>query len=139
MEHLKERVAYLKGLSEGMKIDETTNEGKLLKEIISVLDDFAESISELDEVQDEISEYVEDIDDDLSDLEDGFYGEEDDDDDEEIEFYEVECPICHETIVVEEETFIKDNKIVCPNCNNEVEIEFDCECGCDCGCEHEDK
>lgn len=31
MGYVKERVAYLKGLFAGMNIDESTNEGKLLK------------------------------------------------------------------------------------------------------------
>ncbi len=132
MEHLKERVAYLKGLADGLKVDEKSNEGKLLKEIISVLDDFAESIVELDEVQDEISEYVESIDEDLSDLEEDFY-------EEDSEFYEIECPICHEIVVVDEEAFDKESNIVCPNCNNQIEIDFDCDCDCGCECGHDDQ
>lgn len=136
MEHLKERVAYLKGLAEGLKIDEKSNEGKLLKEIISVLDDFADSIVELDEVQEEIAEFVEEMDEDLSELEEDFYEE---DEEEESEFYEIECPICHEIVVVDEESFVKDTTIVCPNCNNQIEVDFECECDCDCGCEHEGK
>lgn len=137
MEHLKEKVSYLKGLAEGLKIDEKSNEGKLLKGIIDVLDDFAEAIIELDEIQDEIAEYVEDIDEDLSELEEDVY--EDDDEEEDEEYYEVECPICHEIVVVEEEALVSESAIVCPNCNNQIEIECDCECDCGCGHEHEEK
>lgn len=136
MNNLKERVAYLRGLAEGLKIDESSNEGKLLKGIIGVLDEFADAIDELDEVQDEISEYLEHVDEDLAELEEDYYDEEDDQDEEfDSEYYEVECPICHDTVVVEEEAFEKENKIVCPNCNNEIEIEF--EGMCDCGCNHD--
>ena len=36
-----EKVAYLKGLAEGMAIDENSKEGKLLKAITDVLADLA--------------------------------------------------------------------------------------------------
>ena len=37
-----EKVAYLKGLFEGMEIDESTKEGKLLKAVVDVLGELAE-------------------------------------------------------------------------------------------------
>ena len=37
MGYLSERVSYLRGLADGMKLNEDTNEGRLLKEIIEVL------------------------------------------------------------------------------------------------------
>ena len=37
MGFLRERVSYLKGLCEGMKLDANTNEGKLLTAIIMLL------------------------------------------------------------------------------------------------------
>ena len=51
MEFLNERVAYLKGLAEGMKIDENNNEGKLLKNIIEVLEDISEAIMDIEDSQ----------------------------------------------------------------------------------------
>ena len=38
MAYLSEQAAYLRGLAEGMKIEESSNEGKLLLKIIEVLD-----------------------------------------------------------------------------------------------------
>ena len=52
---LSEKSAYLKGLMEGMKLDTETNEGKLISEIISMLQDVAENVSDLEEVVDCIS------------------------------------------------------------------------------------
>ena len=49
MGYLLEKVAYLQGLAEGMKIDETTNEGKLFLNILDVLDEMASSIEDLSE------------------------------------------------------------------------------------------
>ena len=51
MEFLYEKVAYLKGLSDGLDIEESTKEGKLLISIIDVLEDFANAIVELDKTQ----------------------------------------------------------------------------------------
>ena len=53
---LSEKSAYLKGLMEGMKLDTETNEGKLISEIISMLQDVAENVSDLEEVVDCISD-----------------------------------------------------------------------------------
>lgn len=69
MKTILEKVAYLKGLSDGLKIDSTTNEGKLLNEIIEILEELALSIDDLDYRQELIVEDLEDIDMDLSDLE----------------------------------------------------------------------
>ena len=67
MSYLGERVAYLRGLSEGLDISEQTAEGKLLLKMIEVLEDVADSINEIEQTQDEMDEYIQDIDEDLGD------------------------------------------------------------------------
>ena len=52
---ITEKVAYLRGLSEGMSIDEKSNEGRLLKAIIDVLDDMAFSIADVEDGLDAVS------------------------------------------------------------------------------------
>ena len=47
---ITERVAYLKGLAEGMELNTDKREGKLLAAIIDVLEDIA---LELEDIQDE--------------------------------------------------------------------------------------
>lgn len=144
MEYLKEKVSYLRGLADGMKIDEATDQGKLIKAIIETLDDFAEAITDLGEEQDYIGEYVEDLDEDLAEVEKDFYedyDEEDDEDEEddyedyEDEYYEVECPNCHEKVVLEEDMLFDENGVFCPNCNAEIELDINDE-DCDCGHHH---
>jgi len=78
---LTEKVAYLKGLVEGIGVDETTSQGKITKAILDVLDDMAFTVSDLEDSTSELYEELEAIDEDLGALEDEFYGEEDDDDD----------------------------------------------------------
>ncbi len=44
---ISEKIAYLKGLMEGMKIDEQSNEGKLFAAIVDVLDEVALEVEDL--------------------------------------------------------------------------------------------
>lgn len=142
MNYLRERVAYLKGLADGMKLDTSTNEGKLLRAILEVLDDMALAVDDIEEAQELLSEQVDEIDDDLADIENLLYGvdEEDEeeyyDDEDDDEAVELECPHCGETVDLED-AFMRGNTILCPHCNKEIEIEFDCDCE-DCADSEED-
>ncbi len=143
MNYLKEKVAYLKGLAEGMRLDYTTNEGKLLKAILEVLDDVALAVDDIEEVQEQLSEQVDEMDEDLAEIESLIYDlddedcdDEDDDeddeddyeDDEEEVFAEFDCPHCGETVNLQD-AFMKKDTVLCPHCNKEIEIEWSCDCG----------
>ena len=75
MSNINDRVAYLKGLAEGMKLTDETNEGKLLLKMLDAMQDMAEEITALRKDHDELDEYVESIDDDLADMEEYLYDE----------------------------------------------------------------
>lgn len=135
---LTEKVAYLKGLVEGIGVDETTSQGKITKAILDVLDDMAFTVSDLEDSTSELYEELEAIDEDLGALEDEFYGEEDDDDDCccdcEDDIYEVVCPNCNEEICIDSH-ILEEGEIECPNCGELLTFEIeddDCCCGCDC-------
>ena len=138
---ISERVAYLKGLTEGMKLDDNKDETKLLKAIIDVLDDVALSVADLEDATAMMQEQVDAVDEDLDELEEFVYTELDDEDYEDFEdeeCFEVECPACHETICVDEE-ILEDGGIECPNCGEFLEFEIDEDCGCGCdNCKDED-
>ena len=72
-----ERVSFLKGLAEGLDIDASTKEGKLLNAIIETLDDIAFEVSDIQEVIGELGEQVDMIDEDLDALEEIVYDDED--------------------------------------------------------------
>lgn len=129
---MNESVAYLKGLAEGLDIDTTTKEGKLLMAIIDVLEEMAETVNDIEEVVDENTELIDALDEDLSTLEDDIYGDDEDDDDEAI--YEVTCPNCGDTICLDEETLLEGD-MECPNCGQKLEFDLD---DCDCCCEDDD-
>ena len=73
MANIKERVAYLQGLSRGLNIRLHSGEGKLLINIIDVLDDMAEEINNIQMGQADLETYVESMDEDLTDLEEEVY------------------------------------------------------------------
>ena len=76
-----EKVAYLRGLADGLKLTDTTAEGKVLLNVIEVLDDLALSVTDLEDAVEELGEVVDAIDDDLQDVEDALYEEDDEDED----------------------------------------------------------
>lgn len=138
-----EKIAYIKGLAEGLKLDDSTNEGKILNAIIDLLGDITEEICDIEESCEEIIEQIDAVDEDLADLEDFIYEDDEDDDcdcdcdccDDEV--YEIECPACNDVIYLDGE-MLEEEGMVCPNCGTELEFDFegcDCDCGCDCGCE----
>ena len=128
---LSEKTAYLKGLADGLKISSENDEGKLLREIINVLEDVSDSISALEDECDRLNDYAEELDEDLGDVEDYLFGDEedydeeddyDDEDYDEDEDYdddviEVECPNCGETICVP--PTVDYAHLICPACNEE--------------------
>ncbi len=131
MSYLTEKIAYIQGLAEGLEIDETTKEGKLLLAIVEALADTADEICDIEDMQDEMQLQLDEVDEDLDALEEIFYG----DDDEEDEF-SVECPSCGDLIYLDEETLENcEDSIVCPNCNEKIDIEYDCDCENCSGCE----
>ena len=128
---LSEKTAYLKGLADGMKISTESNEGKLLHEIISVLEDVSDSVAALEDECDRLNEYVEELDEDLGDVEDYLFDDEEDDEEDDEDYddddfddedydddvIEVECPNCGETICVP--PTVDYAHLICPACNEE--------------------
>ena len=146
MESLISRVSYLKGLAEGLNIDKSSNEGRLLLSIIDVLSDIALEVDDLLDAHDELEEKVDEIDSDLADIEEIAYGDDEEDDeadelDDDMDFFEIECPNCHEDFMVDFDALDEEKGIICPNCNQEIEFEFECDCDdedCDCHKSDED-
>ena len=135
-----EKVAYLKGLMEGLSVDETSKEGKILKAVVDVLDDLAMSVEDLEDYTAELTEQVDAVDEDLDSLENDFYGECDCcDDDEDEEYYDITCPSCGDEFSVDEDTLLEGG-IECPTCGDHLEFDVECDdCGCDCCSDEEDE
>ena len=131
---ITEKVSYLKGLAEGLGLDESNKQDKILKAIIETLDDIALTVTDVEDDLCAVSDQVDEVDEDLADLEKFVYDDEDECDGDDDDFYEVTCPECGETICVDE-SMLEEDSINCPACGTELEFDFD---GCDCGCDDED-
>ncbi len=129
MSELTDRVAFLRGLAEGLQLDDSKPESKLILKMLDVMDEIAKDNDDLHKALDELNEYMESIDEDLSDMEEDIYGdmsdeedddEDGDDDDEESEddrTVEYACPYCGEVMVFDVERFDFDEDYLCPNCH----------------------
>ena len=78
MSKLTDRISYLQGLAEGMKLNPEKDSHRLILGILDVLGDVGESFEALAESHGELSDYVESIDEDLADLEADLYDDDDD-------------------------------------------------------------
>ena len=124
---MKEKAAYLKGLIDGLGIDETTKEGKVIKAMSELLGELAEAVDAIDEDVTHAYDQINDLSEELEDLEADLYEDDDtDDDDEEPDDgparYEVTCPACGATSVVDEEALL-DGEPVCPACGKPLDFE----------------
>ncbi len=130
---ISEKVAYLKGLMEGMNLSADSNEGKLFRAIVDVLDEIALEVEDLTDEVMELGDGLDVISDDLSDVEDVIFDEddfddyddeddEDEDEDDEEECYATTCPECEEEIFFDD-SVLEDGKVECPNCG--ATLEFD--------------
>ena len=129
---ISEKVAYLKGLAEGLDLDvEKSKEGKLISVMIGILEEMAMSIEDLEENDLDLGEEIDVLSDDLADVEAVVFGDEEDEDDswdgwdeddeegfdfgdEDTTIYEVKC-ICGNVIAFDEET-LEAGSIICEEC-----------------------
>ena len=114
-----EKVAYLKGLADGLKLDASREEGKLIYAVIDALEGVAAELDVLREEQSDLSETLDAVSDDLADVEELLSG----DDDAEA-CYAATCPACQETVYFDE-SVLEDGEILCPNCGQKLEFDLD--------------
>ena len=131
---ITEKVAYLKGLMEGMKIDTETNEGKILSAMVDILEDIGLELEDLWNAQGELEDGLDVVSYDLEDIEDIVYDEDDEDESFDDEYYEDDaeddedcyattCPTCEETIYFDE-SVLEDGEVICPNCGEKLEFDM---------------
>ena len=131
MENISKQISYLRGLMDGLDYGTDSKEGKIFDCILNVLDEIDASIDDLYDYQDEIAEQVDIIDEDLAAIESEFAEEcdcccnDDYDDIDDLEYYELDCPSCGETICIDEDFFDGDDDLICPKCGETIEIDLD--------------
>lgn len=161
---VKENVAYLKGLAEGLEIAKEGKNGKVIDKMIETLDHFANAINRLQDENEELREYIEGVDSDLADMYedmeeleeniDDIYDELEDmeediedlyececdcdcdnEDDDDYGYIEMECPYCGELVEIDEDELYDDDlDIVCPYCEEVILSSEDFDDECEDGC-----
>ena len=138
---LSKKAAYLQGLVDGLGVDESTKEGKIIKAMSALLAEMAEALEGMDEDLSRAYDQINDLSDELEDLEADLYEDEDDDEDEDEDdeddeedaddandddiasepFYEVACPNCGETVYVSEDD-LDAGEANCAHCGVTFEV-----------------
>ena len=137
---LNKKAAYLQGLVDGLGIDDTTKEGKIIKAMSALLGEMAEVIESVDEDLSRAYDQINDLSDELEDLEADPYEEDEDGESEDAEdedsdsdedakdddiasepFYEVACPNCGETVYVSEDD-LDAGEANCAHCGVTFEV-----------------
>ena len=144
-----EKVAYLKGLCDGLGVDKESKDGRILNVMLEIFSDLASEVDDLQADADAAAAAIDDITEDLSYVEDAIdeldlHGGDDDDDWDDMEdcdyncdecgqcdsedcdgpMYEVTCPNCGDSVTVDE-SILSLGKIECPGCGNILEFDLD--------------
>ena len=148
---LSNKAAYLQGLVDGLGVDESTKEGKIIKAMSALLAEMAEALEGMDEDLSRAYDQINDLSDELEDLEADLYEDEDDEDEDDADeddededdeddeddeedaddandddiasepFYEVACPNCGETVYVSEDD-LDAGEANCAHCGVTFEV-----------------
>ena len=123
---ISEKVAYLKGLAEGLDLDTTkSKEGKLISVMIGILEELAMSVEDLEENALNLGEEIDVLSDDLADVEEVVFDQDEDDDTEDYDddWFEVECPTCGADILVDDAALLE-GEVECPTCGARYAMEL---------------
>lgn len=130
---ITEKVAYLKGMADGMELGkETSKESKMLVAIVDVLEEIGFAVEDLEEAAELLNEGLDAVSEDLEDVENLLLEEGDDCDcdcgcdcdcDEDEDFFELECENCGEPLVIDEEVLVS-GKITCAKCGESFALEL---------------
>ena len=94
--------------------------------MIGILEEIGLSIEDLEENSLALGEEIDVLSDDLADVESIVYEDEDEDEDEEDyddDWFEVECPTCEESLVIDDEA-LAEGFIPCPNCGPKYSLDL---------------
>lgn len=135
--NLTDKMAYLRGMVDGMELDlTTTKEGKVLGQLLDVMQELTAYVGDLQSQVDELTEVCDILDQDLGDVEEllyeddeedaeddvPYYAYEDDEDDDE-DLYEAVCPSCNNVIALNE-SILEEGEMPCPCCGEMLEFDY---------------
>ena len=132
-----EKLAYLKGLVEGLNLNDEKKDTKVIKYLMELLEDIVFDMENLEDGFEGFQQQLDEVDEDLGAIEKDLY-EVDDcgcDHGHDVEkksskkskdelYYEVTCPTCGDTICLDED-LINVGEMECPNCGEKLEFDLD--------------
>ena len=126
MSKLSEKLAYLKGLMEGLNLKEKEPETKIISGILEAMELANERLDYLEDKSDDMKDYINEIDHDLGELEVFVAGDDGDeccchdhdldDYDEEDEDVSYECPECGAEVELDPDKLMAEDEPKCPEC-----------------------
>ena len=138
---LNKKAAYLQGLVDGLGVDESTKEGKIIKAMAALLGEMADAIAAMDEDLTHAYDQINDLSEELEDLEADLYEDEDAEDEDgetvyvsedDLDAGEANCAHCGVTFEVAlegDEDEAKDApvqyEVTCPACGKTAVFEED--------------
>lgn len=147
MSEVAKKVAYLKGMAEGMNLTEDSVQNRLLLRMLEALEEIADELDAVEARQDEAEQYIDELDADLGEVEEFLFAddedddecdcgcghhhhdeddedeewdEEDEDEEEGMDFIEYECPHCKTCVYYDQEAFDLEEEHLCPECGKEL-------------------
>lgn len=134
---IAKKIAYLKGLMDGLDWDRNSDMGKMLVRVVDILEDISVSLTGIESDLTVVEDDTDNLDDRIQELnrftktlDTRIFGlsmglndpwdlaedeEDDEDDDDRPVTFELTCPGCHKPITVDEDTLAL-GKIQCPKC-----------------------
>ena len=132
--NMLEKLAYLKGLIQGLGLDESKKDTKVINNLTTLLDDIVTSVCSLQDTVEEMKQQLDAVDEDLGEIEKDLYEDDECDCKKEIKshskkedseiYFEVTCPTCGDTIHLDDD-IISRNEIDCPNCGEKLEFDLE--------------
>lgn len=131
-----EKLAYIKGLVEGLNLNDDKKDTKVIKSLMELLEDIVLDMENLEEGFEEFQQQLDEVDEDLGAIEKDLYEADQVGKVEKVDkkkttkktkdelYYEVTCPTCGDTICLDED-LINVGEMECPNCGEKLEFDLD--------------
>ncbi len=124
---LTEKAAYLQGLIEGLGLDDSTKEGKVILAMSELMAEMADAMKEMDDDVSKLYGGVDILAEELEALEKDLYededeDEEDDEDDDDDYEYEITCTKCGAVNLASEEAMFAEEELFCASCHEKLDF-----------------
>ena len=116
MGYIKEKVAYVKGLADGLSLAEASAEGRVLKAMLEGLEEIADSVEENEAALADMNECVERLIEENEAMNDIMFGDDD---------TTFECPHCGEITDFDDEELEGGGALICPHCHKPILPDFE--------------